>query len=636
MKKKSPQSDRLNRRGPLGFWVLALFLTLGAVMLYAAPLPAATIHVPADYPTIQAAVAAASPGDTIEVAAGSYAVSGANINKALTLKGAQAGVDARDGRPAASESIITTGGLGVFSLNAAGITFDGFKFTNMVNRTIDTTTDADNFTMRNCILQGNVGSYSGGAIQFGGPDTLHANGLFFEQNLVTADNGYFFYMGHAMDNGTIRNNTFPGDSVSFGPFGARTGWLIEGNEFDGNVTGHGAYWGFGFNANLGNVTIQNNYVHQMNLGFGQISVVGGTITANTFEDNQFAAFQLWGGEFGTVVSTNVTITCNTIKYNGATNDGTPSGGSHGIRLRPTLDASTIHLHNNNFINLGVGTGSNVWAIRQNGSGTADAENNWWGTTDSSVIATKFGQGAVDYTPFLTALSPCAPVSPPPLIVYVDDDWVGTTPGTDPDGGAGPAANFGFDSFATIQDGINGVAAGGTVIVYAGNYTVSGANITKAVTLNGAKVGVDARRAGRGTGESIILGSGFGTFQLSAANITFDGFTFTNLQGREIDSTANADNFHMLNCILEGSSIDPGYNTGAIQFGGPNTLHAHGLLFEQNLVTADRSEEHTSELQSRIHLVCRLLLEKKQILRTHPKRTPAHSTQRTTSCATIAM
>src|SRR2546429_5145302 len=29
------------------------------------------------------------------------------------------------------------------------------------------------------------------------------------------------------------------------------------------------------------------------------------------------------------------------------------------------------------------------------------------------------------------------------------------------------------------------------------------------------------------------------------------------------------------------------------------------------VTANRSEEHTSELQSRLHLVCRLLLEKKK-------------------------
>src|SRR2546422_7813055 len=29
--------------------------------------------------------------------------------------------------------------------------------------------------------------------------------------------------------------------------------------------------------------------------------------------------------------------------------------------------------------------------------------------------------------------------------------------------------------------------------------------------------------------------------------------------------------------------------------------------------AERSEEHTSELQSRLHLVCRLLLEKKQAI-----------------------
>src|SRR2546422_4486623 len=34
---------------------------------------------------------------------------------------------------------------------------------------------------------------------------------------------------------------------------------------------------------------------------------------------------------------------------------------------------------------------------------------------------------------------------------------------------------------------------------------------------------------------------------------------------------------------------------------------------------DRSEEHTSELQSRLHLVCRLLLEKKKIPRSHRRR-----------------
>src|SRR2546422_6158730 len=35
------------------------------------------------------------------------------------------------------------------------------------------------------------------------------------------------------------------------------------------------------------------------------------------------------------------------------------------------------------------------------------------------------------------------------------------------------------------------------------------------------------------------------------------------------------------------------------------------LYDGASVRAERSEEHTSELQSRLHLVCRLLLEKKK-------------------------
>src|SRR2546422_4390124 len=47
----------------------------------------------------------------------------------------------------------------------------------------------------------------------------------------------------------------------------------------------------------------------------------------------------------------------------------------------------------------------------------------------------------------------------------------------------------------------------------------------------------------------------------------------------------------------------------------------------------RSEEHTSELQSRLHLVCRLLLEKKKRnANPHPARLSAHTTKKTTSTA----
>src|SRR4051794_40254214 len=49
--------------------------------------------------TIQGAVTKSASGDTVIIAAGNYAA-GANLNKSLTLQGAQAGVDARNGRPA--------------------------------------------------------------------------------------------------------------------------------------------------------------------------------------------------------------------------------------------------------------------------------------------------------------------------------------------------------------------------------------------------------------------------------------------------------------------------------------------------------------------------------------------------------
>src|SRR2546429_3747967 len=39
----------------------------------------------------------------------------------------------------------------------------------------------------------------------------------------------------------------------------------------------------------------------------------------------------------------------------------------------------------------------------------------------------------------------------------------------------------------------------------------------------------------------------------------------------------------------------------------------GITFGWRDAPHDRSEEHTSELQSRLHLVCRLLLEKKKKL-----------------------
>src|SRR2546422_7264437 len=61
--------------------------------------------------------------------------------------------------------------------------------------------------------------------------------------------------------------------------------------------------------------------------------------------------------------------------------------------------------------------------------------------------------------------------------------------------------------------------------------------------------------------------------------------------------------------------------------GPTTTGPH-------LLGTARSEEHTSELQSRLHLVCRLLLEKKKqsaTTSTGERRTPSTTPTRRPHC-----
>ena len=149
-------------------------------------------------------------------------------------------------------------------------------------------------------------------------------------------------------------------------------------------------------------------------------------------------------------------------------------------------------------------------------------------------------------------------NPPPNVVYVDDDWVGLTPGTDPDG-AGPATSIGFDAFATIQGGIGGVANPGTVNVASGTYDED-VNVNKTVSLLGT--------AGAGTTNirGPIGGSGT-TVQIAASNVTVAGFTITRLGNNTTDWN------------------NPGLNAAGIAIQG---LSITGALIRDNIITGNRS------------------------------------------------
>src|SRR2546429_3478662 len=57
-----------------------------------------------------------------------------------------------------------------------------------------------------------------------------------------------------------------------------------------------------------------------------------------------------------------------------------------------------------------------------------------------------------------------------------------------------------------------------------------------------------------------------------------------------------------------SSVTTGFPKSPEAFPGTKTVTCASATVE---TATNRSEEHTSELQSRLHLVCRLLLEKKK-------------------------
>src|SRR5690242_20896331 len=68
---------------------------------------------------------------------------------------------------------------------------------------------------------------------------------------------------------------------------------------------------------------------------------------------------------------------------------------------------------------------------------------------------------------------------------------------------------------------------------------------------------------------------------------------------------------------EGGFLD-GFAVGGVAvegsrhvFGGAGEFHRHDTFVDHGAGVGARSEEHTSELQSHVNLVCRLLLEKKK-------------------------
>lgn len=162
---------------------------------------------------------------------------------------------------------------------------------------------------------------------------------------------------------------------------------------------------------------------------------------------------------------------------------------------------------------------------------------------------------------------CLPFS----IVYVDDDWSATTPGTDPDGG-GPATNYGCDSFSTIQDGIVGLdAAGGTINLLAGIYSETGQIIiAKNISIIGADNLTTAIQPAQNTGTAgdakgwFLVQTGI-AFDLS--NVTLDGTGQLTYQAIRYNGSGSINNVKFAN--IQYLAGGPTYNGGGVRIGAGN-------------------------------------------------------------------
>ncbi len=168
----------------------------------------------------------------------------------------------------------------------------------------------------------------------------------------------------------------------------------------------------------------------------------------------------------------------------------------------------------------------------------------------------------------------------PPVTWVDDSWVGTTPGTDPDG-AGPASNFGYDAFATIQGGIDGVSVGGTVNVAVGTYNED-VLVNKVVDLVGAgPAGVNVIGPIGG-----VAGS---TMTVTASGAEISGFTITRA-GNNLadwnDPNLNSACIAWIGVALSGINIHDNYITGCRT--GIDVNNSSGNTIHRNVIDSNRT------------------------------------------------
>jgi len=361
------------------------------VLVLATSANAATLNVPADFITIQAAVNAAAAGDTILVQSGTY-YENVNVNKALTLRG----VDSGSGLP-----VVDAGRSGdAIILRANNCTLQDFVAMNSSGQSGIRVLSSYNTISGNTA----VGNYYGIAIRSSSiGNTISGN--------TATDNSYYGILLDSSSGNTISDNIATGNSNGIYLYFSSIGNTISGNTATGNTNS-----GICISSSSGNTISDNTAAGNSNYGIYLRSSSNGntisgntatgntnsgiclsssssdnTITGNTATANNRYGIYLSSSSSNSISSNTATgnIYCGIYLYSSSGNtisDNTATGNAYGILLASSSNSSTINGNtatgnNNHSIYLRSSSNDNTIYLNTLDSGRSNGANHWNSTTE---------------------------------------------------------------------------------------------------------------------------------------------------------------------------------------------------------------------------------------------------------------
>ncbi len=540
-----------------------IVLFIVAVTFCSAQVFTTTRSVPGSYATIQAAITAASAGDIIDIAAGTYTEKNIACTKAVTIQGA--GMGSTIVQAFATKGNTLSSDCGVFRLDAANAT--------------DATINIKNMTIQNGY---NLNSGSGiRLVQTGaGILTINLYGLKISDNKTNINGGGVSVTGNVIVNIEKCNISSNTANATGGVGGA--GICINQTTAPVNLT-------------IKNSTISNNTAAGGNggaiyTGCGASSASSIWIENSTIYGNKNSASTKNGGGIYLTVGATSTSALTLNHCTVANNTTTAGTGGDAIYVNEAGGSNTTLVMNNSIVHKNSGSTTNgssqVYGLITNGgvtnsiiglpasgtwlhaSGTnthnkldaVDADLAFAGSLTTDVTPVLFLTGAsigksyvqTNYlSPTLTLDQLDAPRDSKPDAGAIENSWeVSTT-----------ATNTG-KSWTTLAAALSKCSAGDTINVAAGTYTEKNIACNKAVTIQGA-----------GAVTTIVQG-----YSGTKPNVTAACYVFL------LDATYSTD----ATITIKNMTIQNGYNLNSgsgIRFNktgaGTVTLNLSGLKISDN-------------------------------------------------------